>query len=167
MNVRIQGGQVYVTSPYNERFVNAAPQLGGKWDRDAREWVFDARDEERVRNALAEAYGHDGRDHSGSPKTDVRLDMAPFKGKRKVFGFGEVIAERGFRDSLPKLMSGAVVIEGRFPPSGGSRKYPALASGGVILEIRDVPSAVVPLTRECLIRQLPKNAELDMKEVMP
>jgi DNA repair protein RadC len=50
-------GKIAVSSPYNPRFPPRARELGGRWDAGRLMWLFDARDEERVRALCEEIYG--------------------------------------------------------------------------------------------------------------
>jgi len=52
-----QDGRIAVSSPYHPNFPARARSLGGNWDAVRRVWVFDARDEDRVRSLCREIYG--------------------------------------------------------------------------------------------------------------
>jgi hypothetical protein len=47
-------------SPYNPEFPPCARALGGRWDRVARVWTFDARVEPSLRYMLRALFGTDG-----------------------------------------------------------------------------------------------------------
>ncbi|MGE0257299.1 MAG: DNA repair protein RadC [Alphaproteobacteria bacterium] len=55
-------GKIAVSSPYNPQFPARARELGGIWDRGRSVWLFDPRDEERVRALCEEVYGPGFRD---------------------------------------------------------------------------------------------------------
>ena len=50
-------GKIAVSSPYDPKFPPRARELGGEWDRGRLIWLFDPRQEERVRALCAEVYG--------------------------------------------------------------------------------------------------------------
>jgi len=50
-------GKIAVSSPYNPNFPRRARELGGTWDGGRLIWLFDARDEDRVRALCEEVYG--------------------------------------------------------------------------------------------------------------
>jgi hypothetical protein len=50
--VKIEGRDAYVTCPYHPDFVKTAKALNGRWKPETKEWAFDARDTERIANAL-------------------------------------------------------------------------------------------------------------------
>ena len=50
-------GKIAVRSPYHPQFPARARQLGGAWDAGRLIWLFDARDEERVRELCEEVFG--------------------------------------------------------------------------------------------------------------
>lgn len=128
-----------VSSPYHPAFVEGARGLNGKWN--AGQWEFDPRDEDRVRKLMVKVYGTDGSDNPELTDLTVVIDAHtpnPF------FAYGrEVVARKG-RDSRVTLGDGVIVIEGKFPASCGSMKYPGLLSNGTVtLEVRDVPVRLV------------------------
>lgn len=136
MNVNVDntGDYVVLTSPYHPDLPSSAKAIGGRWSGYA--WYFDARDEERVRSLAKDIYGF------GEPTVTIRyvVDNRECSGKQ-LFKFGRLIAERRGRDSQVRLGDGVIIVEGKFPSSAGSSKYPAIASHTtkVVLEIRDVP----------------------------
>lgn len=146
IKVTRQGQQVRVTSPFHPEMVAQAPTLGGRWESTPREWAFDARDEQRVRELLVSIYGTDG---SGPvPTVTVRHRITGYGGlhdsaKQELWLLGRLVAQRRFRDAPVQLGAGVVVVEGKFPGRGGSAKYPAIDGDGVVLEIRDVPASLV------------------------
>jgi hypothetical protein len=141
-----QQRQIWVTSPFHPEMVAQAPALGGHWESTPRIWVFDARDEQHVRDLLLAIYGTDG---SGSvPTVTVRHRITGYGGlhdsaKQELWMLGRLVARRRFRDAPVQLGEGVIVAEGRFPGSGGSAKYPAIGGDGVVLEIKDVPASLV------------------------
>jgi DNA repair protein RadC len=50
-------GKIIVSSPYHSQFPARARQLGGTWDAGRLIWLFDARDEGRVRALCEEVFG--------------------------------------------------------------------------------------------------------------
>ena len=57
-----QDGRLAVNSPYHPNFPARARLLGGDWDVARRVWIFDAREDDRVRSLCREIYGTDGTD---------------------------------------------------------------------------------------------------------
>lgn len=146
-------GGIAVSCPYNADFVAGAKRLGGKWKGGA--WVFDTRDEERVRDLLRTVYGTDG---APVDTVDVRItirasanidparrpsDQRPSYSSELWFA-GRQILRRRSRDSAVELGKGVVLLSGRFWGSGGSAKYPDIGDphgeNDVVLEVRDVPA---------------------------
>ena len=52
-----QDGRLAVSSPYHPNFPARARLLGGEWDATRRVWIFDAREDDRVRSLCCEIYG--------------------------------------------------------------------------------------------------------------
>src|SRR3954454_15107857 len=50
-------GKIAVRSPYHPQFPARARQLGGTWDAGRLIWLFDAREEERVKALCEEVFG--------------------------------------------------------------------------------------------------------------
>ena len=136
-------GKVSVAAPYSEEFVRLARQSGGKWDRDRRVWVWSAKNADLARKAVRDVYGIDV--DSPQPLVTVEVDAGclPEEGNRLLLG-GLTVATRFYRDSPVILADNAVVIDGTFPASGGSRNKPRVEAGyGTWLRVSDVtPSQV-------------------------
>ena len=135
-----------VASPYNEDFVAGARELAGTFARETGQWLFDPRDEARVRALLMRVYGDDGTPVPA--RVTLHVDLGRFFGTEydHVTVAGRRVAERRARDSSVKL-TGAVVVAGRFPGRGGSVKNPALNfDPGTVLEVRDVPAGHADVT---------------------
>jgi DNA repair protein RadC len=60
VSIAQRDGHIVVTSPYDSRSPLKARDLGGEWDAVRRVWVFDAREDERVRALCRQIYGTDG-----------------------------------------------------------------------------------------------------------
>lgn len=126
-------GKCCLKAPYLSSFPKEARKLGGKWSSETKTWVFDRRDEDRVRQLAVDFYGY------GQPTVDIRYKLGPCCSK-DAEGFGRILVSRISRDAPVKLGEGVVVIEGEFPSGGGSRNNPALDNTSpVTLEVRDVP----------------------------
>jgi hypothetical protein len=135
------GRTITVESPYNPEFVRTAKDLGGKWNNPV--WVFDARTEPRVREALLKIYGTDTTDYRS---VTVQINAYNWWQRCKTESLwfaGRKIASRRSRDEAVRLGDGVSIITGRFPSSGGSMKYPSLQLDealDLVLEIYDVPA---------------------------
>jgi len=57
-----QGGRIVVGTPYHPNFPARARLLGGDWDALRHVWIFDVREDDRVRSLCREIYGTDGAD---------------------------------------------------------------------------------------------------------
>jgi DNA repair protein RadC len=55
-----QDGRIVVGTPYHPNFPARARLLGGDWDVLRHVWIFDAREDDRVRSLCREIYGTDG-----------------------------------------------------------------------------------------------------------
>jgi DNA repair protein RadC len=55
-----QDGRIVVGTPYHPNFPARARLLGGDWDALRHVWIFDAREDDRVRSLCREIYGTDG-----------------------------------------------------------------------------------------------------------
>ena len=134
------------SSPYDPGFPAGAKQLGGRWDPAEHCWLFDPRDEQRVRDLCKRIYGTDG--SAGLKTLTVRIDMDKYFGRKRygaaVYALGRQIARVFGRDSGARLGAGVVVITGALS-SGGSRKSPDVTwPDGTIIEVRDVPVGALP-----------------------
>lgn len=135
-------GRLAVTTPYSADFVAAAKRLGGRWAPKSHAWTFDLRDRERVEDILAQCFGWVSQP-SGELAT-VRVVVDDGAGNVPEVRFaGRPICWRRGRDESVRLGDNVVIVDGRFPGSGGSARRPLVISAPsdteVTLEIRDIP----------------------------
>lgn len=136
-------GRVYVKSPYNKTFVTKSRDLNGKWIASTSEWMFDGRDEARVRALCVELYGTDGATRAAL--VTLRVTLGDWDGPEITLGGRTLVRRRG-RDSRADLGDGVIILTGGFPGWGGSVKNPRVnPQDGTVLEVRDFPE---PLARE-------------------
>jgi hypothetical protein len=130
--------RVYATTPYHPEFPAAAKRLGGRWSAAQKSWSFDGRDEAKVRELVREIYGTD--DSAEADLVTVRYTVtAHDAGRAELYVCGRQVARRAGRDWVVKLGDGVVVVDGGFPSSGGSMKYPTIMGTDTVVEVRDVP----------------------------
>lgn len=142
ITITTENGKTVLASPYHPDLPAQARKLGGRFNRASSTWVFDARDEARVRDLARAVYGTDG--ETAVELVTVRLDMNRLYGEPDLWFAGRRIARRPARDSAVRLGDGVIVVEGGFASSGGSMKYPSLAAkDGTVLEVRDLPRTAV------------------------
>jgi hypothetical protein len=138
-------GKTSVRSPYHPDWPSEARARGGRWSGGV--WVFDSRDEERVRALAREIYGTDGSPDPGGT-VSVRIAVGDAQGERggqpaRLYEFGRLIASRFGRDDEPRLADGVILIHGGFAGSAGSHSYIQLGPlDGTVVEVRDVPRTV-------------------------
>lgn len=48
--------RLIVKAPYNTEFINGAKDLGGVWDSNNKVWIFNAEEEENVKELLEEVF---------------------------------------------------------------------------------------------------------------
>lgn len=130
------GTHVLLYAPYHPEMPAKARAIGGKWQPSNKNWAFDIRDEQRVRDLACEIYGTDG-----TPTQTVTVHLAVQYYGQTLYFAGREIAHRPSRDSSVRLGHGVIVIAGGFDSRGGSVKNPRLdTKDGTILEIRDIPA---------------------------
>ncbi|MFK0294791.1 hypothetical protein ACIQU6_30565 [Streptomyces sp. NPDC090442] len=146
VTITTENGKTCVESPYHPDWPSEARNLGGKWSGGV--WVFDARDESRVRELAREVYGTDGTPDPGGNVT-VRIPLVvdvrgPGNGRpATLYRYGRTIATRFGRDEEPRLGDGVILVEGGFTGSAGSRSYIELGPlDGTVVEVRDVPRSL-------------------------
>lgn len=136
-----------VESPYSPEFPPRARQLGGTWDRSHGAWIFDARDEDLVRELCRDVYGTDGADEGRLVTLRARCrgsgTFSSWSAGGTSFFLGPVQVARVFdRDGGARLEDGVIVLNGRLY-SGGSRRYPEVcAKADTVVELRDLPEGV-------------------------
>lgn len=144
----LDNNKIALASPYNDQMPPKARALGGRWNRDQAAWIFDARDEQRVRDLAREIYGTDGSPEDTADLVTVRIKLADHEvsfrdGGRAEFA-GRIIAERRARDCDVRLADNVILIAGKLAGRGGSVRYPEIdAADDVVVEIRDIPRAAL------------------------
>jgi hypothetical protein len=131
-----KGPVIRAISPFSQKFVDGARQLGGKWDGTA--WVFDQRHEERVRLLCMEVYGTDG---TPGPVATLHVNLDALNPDGNELMIGPIQALRKIsRDSAPRVGEGCAVIAGGLKNYGGSARYPQITwLPGTVVEVQGVP----------------------------
>lgn len=175
-----KAGQIFVTSPYNQIFIDRARDLGGKWKSPA--WVFDSRNEKMIREALLDVYGFDGEHKNAIVDVELFFPNGYSSGVREAITFfGRTIARAFGRDSGAKLGDGVVILSGGFTSSGSMKNWHTTAYTGTRILVRDVPKKLAEnfknrkmeikiveeeksnITKEELIDALKSNLEIALK----
>lgn len=136
VTIAAKNNQIEVKAPYNPAFPKPARRLGGKWLNEL--WVFDAKEESRVRELCLKVYGTDGVIGVGDLVT-VRIEFLKNFSSRKsgIFFCGRMVASAQSSYSGARVGDGIVFIHGE-PESGGSYKnWCTVIPEGSIVEIRD------------------------------
>ncbi|KLU62304.1 hypothetical protein CEB3_c13480 [Peptococcaceae bacterium CEB3] len=143
VRIAMNANKLTMQSPFHPDLPEKARALGGKFAQTEKVWVFDPRDEERVRELAREIYGTDGETVVKTVAVRLHLDQFAFDEDKIWFG-GRRVAVRMYRDSAVQLGEGVIILAGGFPRSGGSARYPMLnPETGTVLEVRDVPESLV------------------------
>lgn len=130
--------KLIVESPYNTIFLNRAKKWGGKWSGS--KWVFDVREETRVRELCKKVFGTDGvcvPDVVSVRATLRDPDDNAFRAPITIFG--RVVARAFGRDSGVKIGYGVVILEGGFASGGSVKNWYTVVKGNTVIIVRDVP----------------------------
>lgn len=143
VQITTTGSEIRVVSPYDARFVKFARELSGKFDRNTSAWVFNARYEERVREALTAIYGTDGTPVP-TVTLHVHLDgLGPREMKNELRVAGRTVLYKSSRDVAPRVSEGAAVITGALKSYGGSARSPQITfEDGTVVEVLNVPQTI-------------------------
>lgn len=146
-------GTLHVVTPFHPEFPARARKLSGKYHRDPPHWLFDRRQEKRVRELCRDIFGSDGT--PGEPTVCIRLQCvrAIEQSQMSVFFAGRMIARAFGRDSGVRLGPKVVSVGGEDDheqvTSGGSQKnWKTLIQPGAELEVYDLPEAALPSAEE-------------------
>lgn len=160
---------VIVTSPYQPDFPKLARKIGGRWKNPS--WIFDIRDESRVRELCRDIYGTDGTTTGEMVTLRVTVPTSDYDRSLSFYVAGRQVARAFDRDSGARLGEGIVLIKGGFY-SGGSRKNPHIGvEAETVFEVRDVPKAAadnIPYwcTAEIVDETIDKEAlETELKQI--
>ena len=153
MNIKIEiiGGTLRVESPYNQEFVKFARQTSGHWRSPA--WVFDVREEDRVREACMAIYGCDGiKSDLVSLRCEWRKDE--FAPTASITLEGRPLFTASGRDSGARVAPGVVLVEGVATSGGSKKNWETVVRAGTVAIVRDVPRA---LAESCVAASVDPN----------
>lgn len=137
--------KLQLKTPYSPTLPAACRALGGKWGSGDKAWYFDPREKAKLRDLCLATFGIDPlADPDEAPElVSVRILVEAYNPNDALWLFGRELACQPGRDSLPRLGDGVILVRGSFR-GGGSAKNPRLNPvDGTILEVRDVPRALV------------------------
>jgi hypothetical protein len=137
-------GRTTLHADYHPALPDRAKAIGGRWNATQKAWVFDARDEDRVRALARLIYGTDGSEPAATVTVRLHLDRKFGASGCEFWYAGRQILRRSGRDKPVRLGYGVILIKGGFPASGGSWRYPDIdPCAGTVLEVRDLPATKV------------------------
>lgn len=154
------GSKITVISEYNSEFIKHAKRLGGYWERP--KWIFDIRDEKKVRKICLECLGTDG---FKTDLVDVNITFTEKHNERTapIEFCGRTIARAYGRDSGATLGNGVTLESGKFTSGGSVKNWETCAENAVCI-VRDLPRALVEHVKEdydCEILEQTHEINLD------
>lgn len=163
VGITTANGTTTLSAPYHPDLPSKAKALGGKFDGSSKDWHFDARDEERVRELAREVYGTDGSDAGDTVtvRIEVSEDHTWSERNQGLFLGGRQIARAYGRDSGATLADGVIVLGGEIDSGGSAKNWSTVAREGTVIEVRDVPRGVA----EKMVEEAP-NVTTRMQPVL-
>ena len=140
-----------VITPFHPDFSGQAHKLNGRYHRDPPHWIFDLRQEKRVRALCRSIFGSDGT--PGEPTVCIRLRCVRTVecDQMSVFFAGRMLARAYGRDSEVRFGSQVVLAESEaedgspLVTAGGSQKnWKTIVRPGAEIEVYDLPEAALP-----------------------
>src|SRR6185312_5861165 len=141
VSLNISAGSITVRVPFNEDFVAKAKRVGGRWNGDQRAWIFDERDQQRVRDLCFDVYGQDGI-RSDLCSVEVVFEAGDSNCCGPLTVCGRTIARARGRDSGATLGDGVVCLKGGFSSGGSMKNWTTQTRNGATVLIRDFPRAI-------------------------
>ncbi|MDD2321238.1 MAG: hypothetical protein PHO83_14435 [Geobacteraceae bacterium] len=138
-SIKVNNSRIVVTSMYNTLFVAEAKNIDGKWSETAKAWVFDVRDEQRVRDLCMKYYGTDGVVNDLCTLKVKWLEDEKSKICSAITVYGRPVAKAKGRYTGATLQDGIVLIEGAFTSGGSWQKWVTYVDGGTEVLIRSFP----------------------------
>ncbi|MFT3819831.1 MAG: hypothetical protein QM750_19835 [Rubrivivax sp.] len=138
ISVTIDGRRLAVRTPFEPAFVAGATALAGRWSPP--HWLFDSRDEARVRKLMRECFGTDG--NPADAHCTVRLELAGgHQAERDAIRIGGRELARAFgRDSGAPVREGVVLIAGGFRSGGSVQNWVTkVCDQGAVVLLQDLP----------------------------
>lgn len=124
-----QAGIVTLKTPgKNERLISRCRDLGGKWDKQAKVWVFNGMIEDEVEK-LDEMYNSD------PVPVEITFKDELFFKKRPAIFLGFHIAAAVCRDGGAKLSEGISLINGSVGSGGSSANWGTIIDSGTVIRM--------------------------------
>ncbi len=121
---------------YNKNLVDAAHQLGGSWDADAKCWVFSGIVSDKV-DELAEVW------ESPLVPVEVEFEETIYGYKGPAFWAGFEIARAWDRDSGAKPAKGVSLVKGKVDSGGSRANWKTVVQEGTVVRLM-VPEGLLP-----------------------
>ena len=136
--------KIAVKSPYNIDFVEEARRRNGSFNSTKKEWFFDERDEDYIRELCIKIYGTDGEITAETVNVRVTVNSTWAEWRGGLALYGRQIARAWGRDSGAKSGEGVIWVSGDGADSGGSVKnWRTIIAAGTVIELRDIPKSLV------------------------
>jgi hypothetical protein len=143
VEIKHAGNDIIAHSDYHPDLPRQAKKLGGRWNSNDKCWIFDVRDEERVRELYRTIYGTDGTIATGdmvNMRVTVKEESDWAANRTGLYFAGRCVARATGRDSGAKLGNGVIVLEGGFDSGGSMKNWKTRCDRKkTVFEIRDVP----------------------------
>lgn len=124
-----------IKTPYYPPFNRNARKLNGKWKDPY--WQLDVRLEPQIKEICLRLFGEYQDD---PPRTTCLVNMNLVEDKQEICMLGRTLVSRPSRDQPVQLANSVAIIQGDFPNSGGSNKYPLVQPfPNTILKVFDTP----------------------------
>jgi hypothetical protein len=148
VSVKNVKNKIYVKSQYNHYFNVVAKQIGGKFDRAEKVWVFDSRNNELLKEKLLSIFGTDGYSQS-CVDVEVTVKRDIIACKQPFYLAGRIIAYAKSRDSGAWVGDGITFVN-KFATSGGSmNNWITKIEEGAVFRILDLYTGAVKLLDKC------------------
>lgn len=135
--------KICVESPYNPLLPERAKNLGGKWDRSRKVWVYDIENESYVREMYKEMYGEWPGEAVELVDVRVKLNDDILVNRDSIYFAGRLVARAHGRDSGARLGDGVIVTEKSFTSGGSMKNWCTVGRAGTIFKMREVPRTKV------------------------
>jgi hypothetical protein len=148
ITIKIENNKVYAKTPFHPDFPPNARKIGGDWNNPY--WIFDIRDEARVRELCRNIFGTDGEDNTDLVTIRVTIINEHFRiPQNSFFLAGRLVAKAWGRDSGAKLGDGIIVLEGGFDSGGSVKNWTTtITDWPTVFEVRDIPKKAAEMEIE-------------------
>lgn len=134
-------GMLVTKTPYNKDYIAAAKAAGGRWDAEAKAWVFPSASRPKVREMVQDCYGVDIDNDTGTVMAEITIRDGVAGYPTLAYGPYQIAYAKN-KQEPPMLCRDVALVSGSLE-SGGSWKNPSVYAKTDVVVRMQLPRSVI------------------------